>query len=157
MKFSDFFLDILKTQLLAKQVMSQEDWEAIEQKITFVFSTDSYFTESKQAEIMKDRLAMLRDAADFVGRYYSERWVRKNILRQTEDDIDEMNAEIEVDRQKELERQQQEMAMQAEQQAQMQQQQQGAPAEGQEQTPTGEATATSSTLGEIVFDASSLL
>ena len=157
LKFSDFFLDLLRTQLLAKQVMSQEDWDSIEQKIGFVYSTDSYFTESKQAEIMKDRLAMLRDAADFVGKYFSERWVRKNILRQTEDDIDEMNAEIEIDRQKELERQQQEMALQAEQQAQMQQQQMGTGPEGQEQAPPGEATATSATLGDIVFDASSLL
>lgn len=156
-KFSDLFLDLLKTQLLAKQVMSLEDWNMIEQNVKFVYTTDSYFTESKQAEVMKDRLAMLREAADFVGKYYSERWVRKNILRQTEDDIDEINNQIEVERQQEIERQQQMAAAMAgpEGQQQMMPGQEGQGDSGP--PPQGESSSTSATLGDIVFDASSLL
>jgi len=157
LKFSDFFIDLLKTQVIAKQVMNIEDWETVEQNIKFVFSTDSYFTESKQAEVMRDRLAMLRDASEFVGKFFSERWVRKNILRQTEDDIDEINGEIETERQKELEKQQQEAAMQAQMGGQPQQEGGVAPEGEPGQTPPGEGSATSATLGDIVFDASSLL
>jgi hypothetical protein len=107
MKFSELFLNFLRTQLLAKQVMSDEDWKKIQQKISFKYATDSYFAESKQAEILRDRIAILRDAADYSGKFYSDRWLRKNLLRQTDEDITEMDQEIEQEQQIQLLKQQQ--------------------------------------------------
>jgi len=94
MKFSELFLGFLRVQLLAKQVMGQDDWDNLFQNINFKFATDSYFAESKQAEILKDRISILRDAADYSGKFYSDRWLRKNLLRQTDQDISQIDSEI---------------------------------------------------------------
>jgi len=107
LKFSELFLNFLRVQLLAKQVMSEEDWKNIQQNIIFKYATDSYFSESKQAEILKDRISILRDAADYSGKFYSDRWLRKNLLRQTDQDISQIDAEIGEEQQIQLEKQQQ--------------------------------------------------
>jgi hypothetical protein len=156
MKFSELFLNFLRTQLLAKQVMSDEDWKKIQQKISFKYATDSYFAESKQAEILRDRIAILRDAADYSGKFYSDRWLRKNLLRQTDEDITEMDQEIEQEQQIQLLKQQQ-----IEQQAAISPEQQAAAEPGdtgttQSSINTG-ASAQPATTGGIKFDASSLL
>ena len=105
-KFSELFLNFLRTQLLAKQIMSDDDWKQINQKISFKFATDSYFAESKQAEILRDRIAILRDAADYSGKFYSDRWLRKNLLRQTDEEIAQMDQEISQEQQVQLQKQQ---------------------------------------------------
>ena len=105
-KFSELFINFLRVQLLAKQVMSDEDFNKITHKINFIFATDSYFAESKQAEILKDRVAIMRDVADYSGKFFSDRWIRKNILRQTDEDIRIMDEEIEQEQAIQLQKQQ---------------------------------------------------
>ena len=97
-KFSELFLNVLRTQLLAKGVMSEEDWVGIVQDLRVEFSSDSYFTESKQAEILKDRMSSLGQITNYSGKFYSDYWIRKNILRQTDDEIEEIDQQIEEEK-----------------------------------------------------------
>jgi hypothetical protein len=98
MKFSEVFLNLLRVQLLAKGIMNQEEWDTISQNIRFDFSSDSYFTESKNIEMLKERLSILRDVGDFSGKFFSERWIRKTILQMTEQEADAMQDEINKER-----------------------------------------------------------
>jgi hypothetical protein len=97
-KFSELFTNFLKTQLLAKGIMNEEDWKQIEQDLKVEFSTDTYFAESKQTELIKERMAVLREVADYSGKFFSDKWIRKNILRQTDDEIEEIDRQIEEEK-----------------------------------------------------------
>lgn len=94
MKFSELFLELLRVQLILKNVIKQDEWDEIEDRLAFKFAKDSHFSELKESEILKDRLQSARDAEDFVGKYYSREWVRKKILRQTEDDVEQIDKQI---------------------------------------------------------------
>jgi len=93
-KFADLFMDMLKTQLIAKGIVNHKEWKEISQMISIDYVQDNHFTELKHAELVQDRLNILRDLNDYVGKYYSEEWVRKNILQQTDQDIEQMNKQI---------------------------------------------------------------
>jgi len=94
MRFSDIFLQLLRVQLILKGVMSQEDWDKISPDIQFIYNQDSYFSELKQTEIFKDRLDILTQMEEYVGKYYSVDWVRKNILQQSEEEIIKIDEQI---------------------------------------------------------------
>jgi hypothetical protein len=74
--------------------MTIEDWENIAGDIRFDFAKDNYFTELKDGEIIDNRINLARNMQDMVGKYYSHEWLRKNILQQSEDDIEEQDKEI---------------------------------------------------------------
>ena len=93
-RFAEVFLQALRSQCILRGIMKQEDWEKIYQKISFSWKTESYFHELKEIEILKERAEMLRDMDEYVGRYYSIDWIRKNILQQDEEVIKEMDAQI---------------------------------------------------------------
>ena len=93
-KFSDLFLTLLKTQCILKGIMNEDDWNEIHQDIIFDFTRDSYFTELKENEILKERMEILRDASEYIGKYYSIGWIRKNVLRQSEEEMKELDKEI---------------------------------------------------------------
>tara|TARA_R110002050_G_scaffold33529_1_gene85223 strand:+ start:15 stop:803 length:789 start_codon:yes stop_codon:yes gene_type:complete len=97
-KFSDIFLQILKTQLILKGIMREDEWNKIVQDIRFDYIRDSYFTELKNTEIMKSRLELLRDIEDHIGTYFSRDFVRKNILRQTDPEIKDMDSQIDKEK-----------------------------------------------------------
>ena len=86
-RFSRMFIDMLKTQLLLKNIVTPEDWEIMSEHIQFDFLYDNHFTELKEAELMTERLGLLATVEPYVGRYYSQDWVRRNVLRQTDEDI----------------------------------------------------------------------
>jgi hypothetical protein len=94
MKFSELFLELLRVQLVMKGIIKENEWDEIEDRLAFKFAKDSHFSELKESEILKDRLQSARDAEDFVGKYYSREWVRKKILRQTEDDVEQIDKQI---------------------------------------------------------------
>ena len=94
MRFSDMFLQLLRVQLILKGVMSQEDWDKLSPDIRFNFNQDSYFSELKQTEILKDRLDILTQMEEYVGKYYSTDWIRKNVLQQSEEEIMQIDAQI---------------------------------------------------------------
>jgi len=97
MKFAELFLELLRVQLVMKGIIKDSEWDEIEDRLAFKFAKDSHFSELKESEILKDRLQSARDAEDFVGKYYSREWVRKKILRQTEDDVEQIDKQIEAE------------------------------------------------------------
>jgi hypothetical protein len=138
-KFSELFTNFLRTQLLAKGIMDHDDWKSIEQDLVIEFSTDSYFAESKQTELLKERMGLLREVADYSGKFFSDIWIRKNILRQTDEEIEQIDHEIE-----------QEKAIQTSeieaQSAQAQAQQEGAAVEAAPQQSAEEPTSDNNSL-----------
>ena len=97
-KFNSLFMHLLKTQCILKGIFKEEDWYKIEQDIRFEYVTDSYFTELKEYEILKERLDTLDTVQQHIGDYYSREWVRKNILQQTDKDIKRQDKAIQKER-----------------------------------------------------------
>ncbi len=93
-RFSAMFLDMLKTQLLLKNVVTPEDWEVMSEHIQFDFLYDNHFSELKEAELMENRINLATLAEPYVGKYYSQDYVRRKIIRQTDADILEEDAKI---------------------------------------------------------------
>jgi Bacteriophage T4-like portal protein (Gp20) len=104
-KFAFVFLDILKKQCVLRGILTLEDWNNIYQDIDIIFNKDSYFTELKENEIMRERVDMLNTIGTYNGVFFSTNYVRKKILKQTDAEIAEMDIEIENDRQKQIEQQ----------------------------------------------------
>ena len=94
-RFSVMFLDMLKTQLLLKNVVTPEDWELMSEHIQFDFLYDNHFAELKEAELMENRINLATIAEPYVGKYFSQDYVRRKIIRQTDADILEEDAKIE--------------------------------------------------------------
>ncbi len=94
-RFSNMFNDMLKTQLLLKNIITPEDWESMSEHIQYDFLYDNHFSELKEAELMNERLALVQTAEPYVGKYYSQDYVRRKILRQTDMDIIEQDKLIE--------------------------------------------------------------
>jgi hypothetical protein len=94
LKFSRLFDDILRTQLLLKNIITDDDWKAMKEYVSYDFQKDNHFTELKEAEILRERINTLETMDQFVGKYYSEEWIRKNVLRQSEIEIGEIDKEI---------------------------------------------------------------
>ena len=93
-KFGRVFTDILKTQLVLKEIVSGEEFDKVKDFLQYDFTTDNHFTELKDAEILRERLDTLGQASEYVGKYYSDEYIRKYILRQSEEDIKIIDAQI---------------------------------------------------------------
>jgi hypothetical protein len=113
-RFSILFANLLKTQLILKGIISDRDWEDINQNLAFVYNRDSYFDELKEAEILRERMDILGTVDPFVGKYFSEEYIRKNLLKQDDQDIIRMNAEMEEEMAVRQEQQMQQQMMQQE-------------------------------------------
>lgn len=97
-KFSWMFLDLLKTQLILKGIISEQDWATFKEDIVIDFIQDSAFAELKENEIMRERIGLLTEMDQYVGQYFSKEWIRKNVLMQTDDDIERMKEEIDAEK-----------------------------------------------------------
>jgi hypothetical protein len=93
-KFSILFDDLLRVQLVLKKVCTEEEWKEFKEDIWYDFKKDNNFNELKEAELMTNRITLLQFVDPFVGRYYSKEWVRKNILQQSDEDIEEIDKQI---------------------------------------------------------------
>lgn len=110
LKFSSLLLEILKKQCILKGILTVSDWEKISQDIIFNFNKDSYFNDLKENEILREKVEMLNILANFTGTFYSTNYIRKNILKMTDQQIAQIDQEIEVERRKQLEQQMQAQA-----------------------------------------------
>jgi hypothetical protein len=90
-RFSNMFNDLLRTQLLLKNIVSPEDWGIMSEHIQYDFLYDNHFSELKDAELMTERLNIAATAEPYIGKYYSQDWVRRKILRQTDEEIIEQD------------------------------------------------------------------
>ena len=86
-RFSHLFNDMLRTQLLLKNIITPEDWEVMSEHIQYDFLYDNHFSELKETELFNERMAAATAAEPYVGRYYSQDWVRRKLLRQTDEEI----------------------------------------------------------------------
>jgi len=93
-KFTILFQDMLKTQLVLKGVIAVEEWDNIKEHLQFDFLQDGHFTELKNAELLQNRLDMLGQIESYVGTYFSKEYVKKNILRMTDEEIEEIDNQI---------------------------------------------------------------
>jgi len=94
-RFANLFNDMLKTQLILKNIVTLEDWETIREHIQYDFLYDNQFAELKETEMMNERLGTLATIEPYIGRFYSSEFVRRRILRQTDAEIMEIDEQIE--------------------------------------------------------------
>jgi len=94
-RFGHLFDHLLEIQLLLKGVMTREEWKDIKNGIHYDFQRDNYYAEIKEQDVLNNRLGVLGVVDAYVGKYYSQEWIRKNVLRQTEIEIKEINKQIE--------------------------------------------------------------
>ena len=94
-KFVVLFHDLLETQLILKGVIAAEEWNDIKEHIQFDFLQDGHFTELKNAEVMRERLDMLSQVEPYVGSFFSKEWIKKNILKMSDEEIEEIEDQIE--------------------------------------------------------------
>ena len=93
-RFSELFVDLLKTQLILKGICSIEEWEDMKEHIQFDFIADNYFTELKEIEIRNERMNEVAQMDPYVGKYFSANYIRTKVLKQTESEIKEIDKEI---------------------------------------------------------------
>ena len=93
-KFARVFTDMLRTHLVLKEIVTGEEFDKFKDFIQYEFATDNHFTELKEAEILRERLDTLGGIADYIGKYYSNEYVRKYVLRQSEEDIKIIDQQI---------------------------------------------------------------
>ncbi len=90
-RFSSMFNDMLKTQLLLKNVVTPQDWEYMSDHIQYDFLYDNHFAELKDSELLESRINQATLVEPFIGKYYSQDYVRRNVLRQTDAEIKEQD------------------------------------------------------------------
>jgi hypothetical protein len=93
-RFSVLFDDLLKTQLVLKGVIKEDEWADIRETIIYRFASDAYYTESKDQEILRSRTEVLNGVAPFVGQFFSREYVQKKILMLSDEEIAEINSQI---------------------------------------------------------------
>jgi len=93
-RFSDLFLQLLRTQLTLKGIITTDDWNGWKEDIHFDYIEDNYFAELKESEMIRERFEMLSSLDEHIGRFISNAWVRKNVLRFSDDEVKEIEQEI---------------------------------------------------------------
>jgi len=86
-KFSNVFYEALKRQLILKKIIKSDEWNSIKDGITIEYSRDNYYAELKDGEILKERIEMVQMMDEYIGMFWSKEWIRRNILKLTDDDI----------------------------------------------------------------------
>ena len=94
------FNDMLKTQLILKNIVTPEDWKQMEDHIQYDFLYDNQFAELKESEMLQNRLSNLATIEPYIGKFYSTEYVRKRVLQQTDQEIEEIDMQIEDEIQK---------------------------------------------------------
>ena len=91
------FHDILKTQLILKGIITPEDWDDMEEHIQYDFLFDNHFNELKEQEMMMQRITLATQMDPFVGKYFSTEYIRRKILKQTENEYKEIDSQMQND------------------------------------------------------------
>ena len=93
-RFSNLFYDILKKQLIMKNVITEDDWNSWKSKVTVDYLRDNHFAELKEAELLREKIQSLDQVSQYVGEYFSKQWVQKNILLMDDETIENMEKDI---------------------------------------------------------------
>ena len=97
-KFSDIFNQALRVQCVLKGICTADEWDQFKEHIYYDFIKDNNFSELKDAELMRERLSLLAAVDPYTGRYFSQAWIQRNVLRLTDDQIKEMQSEIDEEK-----------------------------------------------------------
>ena len=97
-KFADLFDQAMRVQCVLKGICTAEEWDEMKEHIYYDFIKDNNFAELKDAELMKERLALLSNVDPYTGRYFSQAWIQRNVLRLTDDEIKTMQDEIDEEK-----------------------------------------------------------
>lgn len=98
-RFGKLFTDILRKQLVLKNIITEEDWREIKNDIFIDYKKDNHFTELKEGEIMRERLSTLDQTSQYIGQFFSNEWVMKNVLKMTEEEISEIKKQMTKEKQ----------------------------------------------------------
>ena len=90
-KFSVMFYEMLKRQLVLKKIIVPSDWVNIREGMNVEYSRDNYYAELKDSEILKERIETIQMMDEYIGLFWSKDWVRRNILKLTDDEIKDIN------------------------------------------------------------------
>ena len=101
-RFCGLFQDLVMTQCVLKGIMTADEWDLHKENVIYDFHDDNHFFELKDAEILKDRIEQLQGVSEYLGTYFSVEWVRKNVLKQTQQDIDEIDKQIASEKEAEI-------------------------------------------------------
>ena len=93
-KFTELFNDLLRTQLILKGIISEEDWVEVRDNLQYDFLQDGHFAELKQTEMLRERLALANEMRDYIGKFFSVEYVRKSVLKQNDREIEDMDKQI---------------------------------------------------------------
>jgi len=97
-KFSDLFDQCLRVQCVLKGICTDNEWKEFREHIHYNFIKDNNFTELKEAELMRERLSLLSSVDPYTGRYFSNAWIQRNVLRLNDDEIKKMENEMEEEK-----------------------------------------------------------
>lgn len=100
-RFSQVFMDLLSTQLVLKGIINRDDWDDIKENINIDFLEDNHFTELKDSEMLRERLNTLQQMENYIGTYFSREWVKRNVLRFNDEEIEKMQEQIEEEKETE--------------------------------------------------------
>lgn len=93
-RFNSIFLDTLEKQLLLKNIVTPDDWKTIKNLIMFDYAQDNYFEQQKQSAVLRNRINTVQLMDPYIGRFYSNEYIRKHVLYQSDEDIEEMDEQI---------------------------------------------------------------
>ena len=102
-RFSHLFMGLLKTQLMLKGIITEEDWDGMKNDIVIDYIKDNHFTELKESELLRERLQTLDQASQYIGTYFSKEWIMKNVLKLTDDDIESLEKQSDDEQQEQPE------------------------------------------------------
>lgn len=97
-KFGRLFDEALRQELVLTGVCSIKEWEEFREHISYTFKNDNNFAEMRDAELVRERVTLLTQVQPYIGLYYSNSWIKRNVLRLSEDEVDQMNKEIEEEK-----------------------------------------------------------
>ena len=96
-RFSHLFMGLLKTQLMLKGIITEEDWDGMKNDIVIDYIKDNHFTELRHMEILRERIQTMDLMQNYVGEYYSKEWAMKNVLMLSDEDITDMKQQIDTE------------------------------------------------------------
>jgi len=96
-KFNSLFNNILKTQLVLKGVVAEEDWLSIKENLSYQYMKDGHYAELRDMDVLRDRLEVLNTIEPYIGQYFSKKYVQKHVFRMSDDEIDSMQKEIDAE------------------------------------------------------------
>lgn len=120
-RFSEIFISALEKQLILKGIITTDEWDAAYQNIRVDYAQDNYFAELKMADIINTRLQTLTGIENYNGKYFSDHWIQQNVLKMTDDQIEKIDQEIQLDKQKSMQTAFHNQVMQAQLQQQLMQ------------------------------------